>query len=150
MAVQIIDHGYNRTLRAARRMGELELTVGVHESDGEQPHGDGDLTLLDIAILHEFGDGDLPERSFVRGWATTEEGAIRREMLRAAELVFVGRASERQALNALGEGFAESMRGRMTEGIAPALEPETAEEQGDARALNETGQLIASIKHEVK
>ncbi len=149
MAVTVTDRGYNRTVRAAREIGGLELTVGIHESEGEQPHGVGDLTVLDLAILHEFGSMDLPERSIVRAWVTEEDNGIRREMIRAAELVFTGRATERQVLNAMGEGFAESMRGRMSAGIPPALDPETAAEQGDSRALDETGQLIGSIKHEV-
>ena len=59
-----------RTKKLARQRG---VTVGVHSGEGAAPSGDGALSVLDVATIHEFGLGHNPERSFVRAFADENE-----------------------------------------------------------------------------
>lgn len=59
------DSGAIRVLRDLR----ITLTAGIHEEQGAEQHGKGPFTVADIAAVNEFGDGRIPSRPWLRGWA---------------------------------------------------------------------------------
>ena len=65
-----IDHGYKRILRELKKLEKKpHVKVGFpieRKKTGEPKEGNEFVTVLDVAIWHEFGTVGLPERSFVR------------------------------------------------------------------------------------
>ena len=102
--------------------GMIHIRVGILQP-GEAHEGDG-MTVGGIAETHEFGLGNVPERSFIRAWFDLNArpfarfardqmalGFKRGSVLRGAELVAVKAAAD--------------MRNRITEGLEPELAEST-------------------------
>jgi len=151
MAVKIkdTDKGYRRTVAEMRAFNGQTLSVGVHES---KPHSGGPLTTAELFAIHEFGLGNVPERSMLRAWVDGNKRSINREISKAAQRILKtanqGKASKRE-LNRLGLAFVASIQGRIAASIPPPLAPATIKRKGSSVPLIDTGQLRQSITHKV-
>jgi hypothetical protein len=107
------------------------------------------MTVGDLATIHEYGLG-VPERSFVRAWADSNQQANEAALKAAAERVVRGSAPSAQvALDQVGLVFVGSIQARMAGGIPPGNSPATIARKGSSTPLIDTGQLRASIRHKV-
>lgn len=144
-----------------------EVTVGVHASDGAQPKdGDdgGDMSLIDVAIIHEFGapEAGIPARSFIREWADENADQHKAALRRAGKAIINGVASggagggvravagPEQELGRVGARFVGEVQRRISAGIEPELKQRTIDRKGSSTPLIDTGQLRSSVAHEVK
>lgn len=133
------------------------VRVGVLASrGGNAKHEGSDLSLIDIAHVHEFGAPavNVPERSFIRRSLSPAFGGgawLPAFTARLAKSVLAGKMDMTTALTILGQrGVAEVRRTITTgAGIPPALKPETIKRKGSSRPLVDTGQLINSISYEL-
>src|SRR5262245_55366896 len=120
--VRVTDKGAAKLLRMVRRANaKPAVRVGVFGDNAAQAHGDSGATVGDIANAHEFGAGNVPQRSWLRGTIDTNRGVIDRNIRRAAEEVFRGRMKEFQALELLGFSVQGMIQQRIAAGISPAL-----------------------------
>jgi hypothetical protein len=142
------DRGYAALMRRVERAAVAKLVVGVLARDGDAPQEGGDTDVLAIAIVQEFGGGDVPERSFLRSWADTHRTENAARLRRVASVVVQGGNEERE-LGAVGREMADELRAWMRAGIAPPLAPSTIAEKGDATPLV-GGQLEGAIGFEVR
>lgn len=142
------DLGARRTTRAIKRLARgLAVSVGVHESEGRAAHPSGP-TVAEVAAFAEFGTEEQPARPWLRSAVDALEGAVERELARAAEAVVRGRRSEDAAFEAVGENLADAVRKR-TEGLE-ALDAETVARKGSATILEETGTMKRAIRARVR
>lgn len=124
--------------------GNVQISAGVHASEGEASHNSGE-TVLEIAIKHEFGLG-VPKRSFIRAWydeqAKQNADLIRRELRQAAK----GVRSFDQAMDRVALKMEASIKRRIRDGIPPPNSPQTIQKKGSSTPLVDKGQLRASIR----
>ena len=107
-------------------------------------------SLLEVAIIHEFGGGHVPARSFIR--ATMDERAteILALQVAVAKLVLTGRLTPAQGLAQVGAKVASMVQARLVAGINPPLAESTRRQKarhGGAKdtPLILTGQLKSSV-----
>lgn len=154
-----VDDRVFRELR--RRLGPLRdahAKVGVLAAHN-QPHEGSDMSLVEIAAVHEFGSpaANIPERSFIRG--TFEDRDVVESLSRLTEgvarAIIAGRLEVGAALERLGQWGAAQVKMRIKRHIPPPLKPETIERKlskgqaGGSTPLVATGQLINAVTYEV-
>jgi hypothetical protein len=108
------------------------------------------LSLLEVAVVHEFGGGSVPQRSFIRATIDEKRAEIERLQQHLAMQVVEGKLSPEQALGVLGAKVAAWCKVRIAAGIAPALKPATVKRKGSSKPLIDTGQLRSSVTWRVE
>lgn len=127
---------------------DLEISVGIHEEEGRQSHGDDELSNAEIGANHEFGLGP-PQRSFVRGYFDENQEAIEREQDAALARILDGADPETEA-GRLAAKLEGGMKERILARIPPPLAESTKAKRGEAAVpLVATSQLLGSIRGKV-
>lgn len=145
------------------------VKVGVFGAKGEEAHsapesmtasgkGGAHLTMVELAEIHEFGLGNVPERSFIRAYydANVErlKGMLLTLMTNAIKKAAntgnpITDADRRRVLSLLGMKMKGEIQERIAGGIEPALAQRTIDRKGSSVPLIDTGQLRNSIDFEV-
>lgn len=108
------------------------------------------LSLLEVALVHEFGGGHVPQRSFIRATIDEKRTEILALQKHLALQVLRGKIDPTQALNALGAKVAAMCQARIVAGIAPPLAASTLRrKKRKTTPLVLTGQLKSSITYAV-
>jgi hypothetical protein len=142
------DKGAKKAIRSSAGLGKLSLTVGIVGEKVEEEKGT--LTIGEIASFHEFGEGNNPERSFIRAWFDANRSAIETDVRNISRRVARGDIAERAALDILGAKFSGQIKKWISDGIAPPLLDTTvarklAKGTGGSTPLIATGQTRASV-----
>lgn len=140
------DKGYAKRLKAIveAAAGPTLTKVGVIDGKGaEKMHGD--LTVGELATIHEFGLG-VPERSFLRAWFDQERPAILEALRAAHRQVLLGKLTPKQAGELLGMRFAGQVQKYISDRrVQPELSEQTIKRKGSSVPLIDTGQLRSAI-----
>jgi hypothetical protein len=146
--VTIKDKGLAALLsRLDKAAREKVLTVGIHEEAGAAPHGD--LSLIDIASMHEFGLGQA-QRSFIGAWAEANEAEHKQNLRALGNALVKGTVADpQQGLEQLGELYVGEVQARIAGGIAPPNSPSTIRRKGSSTPLVDNGVLRSSITKQV-
>jgi hypothetical protein len=155
--VRSTDTGWGARLAglqaAAREAARWEVVVGVlADEKGSALEEGGDIVVLDLATIHEFGstDGRVPQRSFLRAYVD-EHGAQILNWQRALALqVGAGQLDVRQALELLGLKVAGAIQAYIAAGIAPPNAQATIDRKGSSTPLIDSGQLRSAITHQLR
>lgn len=146
MTVTVKDHGANQMLRRLRGTS-VEVDVGIDSDQGHPATVDGLPSIDALALIHEFGAGRIPARSFIRGWVD-ERGEFIRWMLTAAGTQIIGGT---RALVDVAKELGAELTGdcleRFDAGIAPPLAESTVARKGHDTILVETGTLRAALSY---
>ena len=157
--VVVKDKGYAALFN--RLSGKLgEVTVGVHDDVGSQPHPGpirgrdrrkpGNATIADVATWLEFGTVRNPARSFVRDWADRHDQDHRSIMGKLAAAVIRGTIpSAEEACRLLGEKLKGSMVRDMGDGLQPPNAPSTIERKGSSTPGIDSGTVRKAIDFKV-
>lgn len=134
---------------------DAHVKVGVLASQGgSAPVGDGEITLVELAAIHEFGSpaANIPERSFIRG--TLREGDVKSGLTRligaAARAIVAEKAEVKESLDKIGAWTVAQIKRRIKAHIEPPLKQKTIDAKGSSTPLIDTGQLINAITWETK
>jgi phage gpG-like protein len=142
--------GFEKLKRlAAELKSSPHVKVGVLGRNDARP--DGKIGNVELAIIHEFGAGKVPERSFLRSTADAKKAewiALIRKIMKA---VLAEKLPVEKGLGILGEKAVSDVRARIREGagIPPPNAPSTVKAKGSSRPLVDTGRLVQSISYEV-
>lgn len=138
-----------------KRLRSPEVTVGVHSADGSEIEEGSDLTVAEIAAIHEYGLG-VPERSWLRDFVDENRTRLL-DMLETTSLRVADGADPEVAMNRFGLAVVGMIKQRITAGIEPPLAEETKAEKmrvtgGQAKdtPLIRFGQFIGAVAHEAK
>ncbi len=152
MAKDVIDRdrGMDEVLRLVREMQTHPPHVVVGVTGGQHHSGQ---SLPEIAAIHEFGAGNVPERSFLRAtidanqkeYMSRVRSAFDGGLVRAANDQMGAMATTDAALKRLALKVQGDVRKRIADGIPPANSPATVKKKGSSTPLVDTGQLRASI-----
>lgn len=128
-----------------------QVRIGVFGS--EVHRGDEDLTIVELAAIHEFGSpaAGIPERSFIRSTIRDKESEIAKLLKQAAKGVVSGKVSLVRALNLIGQWAVKEIKSKIVAGagIPPPLAQATIKRKRSSRPLVDTGQLKNAITHVV-
>ena len=153
------DRGY-AALRAriAKAAAGAHVNVGVLGPDASAPHKaeDGEkssgITIGEIGEIHEFGLGNNPVRSWLRGYVDVNRTQIAAKIRKVAEGVEQGTLTVEKGLDLLGLSIVGGIQKRISAGIAPTVTAATQARKGPDKttALINSGQFRSSIKHIVE
>ncbi|MBK8696053.1 MAG: hypothetical protein IPN17_28275 [Deltaproteobacteria bacterium] len=108
-------------------------------------------SLLQVAIVHEFGGGHVPARSFIRATIDEKKAEIQAEQEKALRAVLAGTVTAEVALKRLGAFVVGLMQARIVAGIAPPLAASTLRRKGGKTTpLILTGQLRSGLTYAVE
>lgn len=103
-------------------------------------------SLLEVAIIHEFGAGHVPARSFIRATVDEKKTEIQALQVAVAKRVLTGELTRDQALGQIGAKVAAWVQQRIRDGIAPPLAASTLKrKKNKSTPLILTGQLRSSV-----
>jgi hypothetical protein len=150
MTVKITDTDKGAQKRLAKLLADGALSVGVLGGDASASHEDSELTIGEVAEIHELGLGSAPRRSFLSDWVDEKRPEIENVIVRGGRAVARGKADVAQVLEQIGVWAVGSIQERMANNIPPPLAPETIKRKGSSVALIDTGQLRSSITYRVE
>lgn len=144
MPVTDRDYGYSSLLVRVKDATPTVIKVGVPDTARE----DGKLND-EIGMVHEFGLGHVPQRSFIRAWVDQNYGAIEEELTSAATTSVKGGKSWNAAMRDFATYCVRGIRAHIRTNIPPPLQAKTVARKGSSVALIETQQLINSVTSEI-
>ena len=148
MTVRVRDRGARRVVQALRSRGHVD--VGVLGPKSQEEHQGAQMTVADIAAVHEFGTDRIPRRSWLSGYIDANQKEIKRVMRVLARKVEKGRMTLREAHATLGVSIQGQIQARIAQNIPPPLAESTIARKGSSVALIDTGQLRSAITHRVE
>lgn len=138
------DRGYSRLMRNVRAaIGYARVSIGITEDSGAARQIESDLTVLEVALVHEFGSRTVPARSFIRSW-NDQNRERNRARLRSAGIDLLRGADREAALRRIGAEMLDECRAAMRAGLEPPLQGD------DGRAPLTGGQLEDALTAEVR
>jgi hypothetical protein len=145
---------WDRLMRNVRDQAKAHVRVGVlADQGGSERHSDGDLTISEIAAIHEYGDpnSEMPERSYIRKTLHDKRADIARLIAKLEKLVLKDKLSVARALDLLGAEVAGHIKRTIVEERVggPDITEATKAAKGSSKKLIDTGVLVGAITHEV-
>jgi phage gpG-like protein len=124
------------------------VAVGILQ---DEKRDDG-FSMVDLAIVHEYGskDGRIPQRSFIRSTCDENRQEHAKVMSQLKQKYIDGKLTMNQALTQLGEVVSKDMVQTINRGVDPKLADATIRRKKSSKALIDTGRLKGSITHEVR
>ncbi len=150
------DLGLNRIIRTLNKdLDGVVVKVGVQAKDKAVRRGKGgsirntDQPLAVIAAIHEFGLGDMPQRSFLRSAYDENLPVIDKMIQRVANGAVFGLGTN-AALNQLGNVVQGMVQRKIVDGPFVPNSPVTIKRKKSSKPLIDTGHLRQSIRYVIE
>lgn len=150
------DLGLNRIIRTLNKdLDGVVVKVGVQAKDKAVRRGKGgsirntDQPLAVIAAIHEFGLGDMPQRSFLRSAYDENLPVIDKMIQRVANGAVFGLGTN-AALNQLGNVVQGMVQRKIVDGPFVPNSPATIKRKKSSKPLIDTGHLRQSIRYGIE
>jgi len=149
------DNGAKALIKLTKGKNQPRLKVGAIGDAAAAKHKDGNgATVGEIITAHEFGLGNVPERSIIRAYVDENRPRIAEMVKRVGVQTALGKISAVAGLKLIGFKIVGEIQARMAEGIPPPLSPEylkkkLAKYPGAATPLIASGQSRSAITHVV-
>jgi hypothetical protein len=140
-------------MRAATSMPHLQLQA-LRGSDAEKRIKHifkPGPTMAELGEIFEFGLGNNPQRSWLRGFLSENGDKLSAKVKRVAEKVLKGEITAEAGMNLLGLDAVGGIKKRIQAGIQPPLAASTLARKGPNKTtpLIDSAMWIGSITHEV-
>lgn len=146
------DNRTKEILKAIEELNSQCVDIGVLGDDGK-----GDVNIVSIATIHEFGapKAGIPERSFIRANFDKNEDEYFEQIKGYLDRVFQGEISAKTLYKKMGQTVAQDTQKLIRKKIPPALKDSTIKarkKRGNKgkTPLIDTGRLYGAISYEVK
>lgn len=146
------DRGFKALLarvQSASRAKHVALGI-LGDKAAERYESTSGLTTVEVGSIHEFGAGNVPERSFLRGTFDEKAKELRKRIRGVADAWMVGRMHQDRGLALVGNWMKGQVVARINRGIPPPNSEATKRRKGSSKPLIHTGQLKGSIDFEVR
>jgi hypothetical protein len=150
------DLGLNRIIRTLNKdLDGVVVKVGVQAKDKAVRRGKGgsirntDQPLAVIAAIHEFGLGDMPQRSFLRSAYDENLPMIDKMIQRVANGAVFGLGTN-AALNRLGNVVQGMVQRKIVDGLFVPNSAATIKRKKSSKPLIDTGHLRQSIRYVIE
>lgn len=152
MSVVRDDNRSKEILKALKKLNERYVEIGVLGDDGK-----GDVNIVEIATIHEYGapKAGIPERSFIRANFDKHEDEYLEQIKGYLDRVLQGEIRAKTLYTKMGQTVAQDTQKHIRARIPPALKPQTIKARKKrkikgTKPLIDTGRLIGAISYEVK
>ena len=105
--IETILTDFEKTQAACRELESKQILVGIV--------GSADSEVLKIAHAHEYGDGKMPERSFIRASFDADQGKLNEIITGQLNKVLLNQTSADAAANAIGAQAAQMVQNYIDE-----------------------------------
>lgn len=148
VTLRVKDSGELKVLANLR----MSITGGVHEDTGADQHGQGPLTVVQVAAVNEFGGGRIPARMWLRGWLTRGEAFFVQRIKNAMVSMVRTQKFSSAPFGDIAQELMLSIRAPILEGkIKPDNAALTlAKKKPETRPLFEHGQFVEAIQGRVE
>ena len=111
--IETILTDFEKTQAACRELESKQILVGIV--------GSADSEVLKIAHAHEYGDGKMPERSFIRASFDADQSKLNEIITGQLNKVLLNQTSADAAANAIGAQAAQMVQNYIDENrVKPA------------------------------
>jgi hypothetical protein len=150
-STKVIDRGWNRILRDAKRIQGSYVKIGILSDAGQYDPAEGSENLADVATTNEFGsaDGKVPSRPFMRQTFDRKIGDLKSFIESLKKSIWTGRLSVRQSLGQLGEKHVGHIKRAIKNREFLENAPATIARKGSDTPLIDTGRLWQSLTYEI-
>ena len=145
MTIRDRDLGAISVLRRLKK-ANMEISAGVVGDKASEIYPDSDLSVGEVAAIHELGIG-VPKRSFIRRPVDRSARKIQRKIHKEMIAVIKGKQPSAAAKD-ISDFIAEIMRDAVDKGVPPPLAPSTVAKKGHSWQLVDSGKLRAAIGSE--
>jgi hypothetical protein len=129
-----------------KRIQDSAVTVGIHSDTGMHDDAEG-MTVAQIGAIHEFGDGNSPERSFLRSTLGKKRAKYISDIGKIANSAIQGKRDARDGMGLLGRQAEGDIKLTIRDMKEPANRPSTIrQKKGVDNPLIDTGQMLNSIR----
>lgn len=149
-------HDHNKVPELISMLEELQsyhIEIGIlGDGKGGESHDDGDISILGIAIVHEFGHPSIgiPERSFIRAGFDSRLDDMEREAKKLLDQVLDLKLDVLTFMNTLGHIIVGMLQEYLTDMDSPSLKQATIDAKGGRTGvLIDTGRLREAIEYRV-
>ena len=152
-----IDHGYKAILKELKKLeyGPMVKIGFPRESNKTNAqHEDSFVSVLDIAIVHEFGtsDGTIPERSFVRSAYDINRKKYEKLTKKEINKIYTGKSTVEKSLDILGQVILNDIKTFLTDNkVDPKTTLATLKarkgKRGGDKTLIDTAQMLNSLTY---
>lgn len=146
--IEYKDTGWREIRSKLAKLAGATVKAGVVGTAAAQQHNEDEVTVGEMAIIHEMGTSRIPARPFI-GPAITENHREFTNVARKATQSVIHGGNVITALNSMGEWAAKKMRERVLSNIEPPLAEVTVREKGHDHALIDTDLMYDSIGYEI-
>ena len=149
MSLKEIDAYYANLLKAKN----LSVAVGLVQGKATGRVYKNNQTVVEVGTKNEFGEGNTPQRSFLRTPFIVKNADIANAIISQFKLVAEKGKDAEKAIKTVGiEAENISKEAFVTGGYGqwPALSPVTTKRKGSTQILIDTGILRSSITSEVR
>lgn len=151
MPVKYNQDGFNRLEGWMRAIHGMRAKVGWVGAAAAAKEDDSDLTIAELALIHEYGteDGHIPERAPLRRAMMEHQDAIAALYRKVAYGVLTGKLEPEKALKLLGEQVAAWVKSTIRGHLPPPNAASTIARKGSSTPLVDHGQLINAVGYEI-
>jgi hypothetical protein len=151
----VVDHGFKGIMKELRKLEYKPIVkIGFPEQHNKKDKGklyevpgeeglfleSNFVTVLDVAVFHEFGTIHLPERSFIRASFDKNVGKYNKMTKDLLVKIYSGKATVEKALDILGETILNDIKTFLTNN---EVTPPSATE----KTLVDTAQMLNSLTY---
>lgn len=148
--IKDVDKGFRKLAQSLGEMGSV--TLGVQGKEALMQHPDSELSVGEVAAIHELGlsGGHRTRRSWLVDWMNENEARMVSEAKAEFAEVMAGRKTRNQALIHLGYRWTDELRNNIWQGkIKPPLRESTIAAKGHSIPLLDSATLVNAITYRV-
>lgn len=142
MSVTVVDKGYKAIMSEVDLLNKLSVNVGIQSESGEG--------VAERAFFNEYGTRTIPERSFMRTAFDESLPDINNTVDRLVSGVMSAKIAAQTAANVLGERHQGQIKAKIKSGTFTPNAESTIARKGSSKPLIDTGEMLNSIRYEVK
>jgi hypothetical protein len=156
VVVTDIDLGYDAIIEEIVKLEKASLLVGIQEQAKTTSQSKNGRTqkagqsVAEYAAKNEFGDGNIPERSFMRTAFDENLDLIENATADQYGKIIDGDIALTQGLNVIGQIITGLIQTKIRAIIFPPNSPRTIAMKGSSKPLIDFGQMVKSVTYAIR
>lgn len=147
------DMGWARLYKDVIKAGQMHVKAGLVGTEGAKAHPlRGDLTVAEVAMIQEFGNGHQESRSFIRRallWSAAARREYRYLAAKVSQDVMFRKVPRSVAMQAIGVWAAARIKETILSNVPPPNRPSTVSQKGHGHTLVWTDTMYDSVGYEI-